>query len=124
MKRYFSFLIVSGILVLFPYFQAASEDNVQVTADYKVTGEKLNTGEKIYNQSCKACHGTGVAGAPKIGDSSAWQERIPKGMTTLIENSVQGFKGDQGYMPPKGGNSKLTEEEVAAAAAYMVFHSK
>jgi len=84
----------------------------------------LALGEKIYKANCFACHGTGAAGAPKLGDAAAWGDRLAKGDATLIKHAIEGFKGSTGYMPPKGGFSNLSDDEVAAAVHYMVAQSK
>lgn len=73
-------------------------------------------GEKIYSANCVACHATGVAGAPKIGDKTAWEPHLAKGIETLYTNSIKGINA----MPPKGGNLSLTDEETKAAVDYMV----
>lgn len=80
-------------------------------------------GEKVFNGTCKTCHGTGIGGAPKIGDKAAWADRIAQGMATLEEHAIKGFRG-KGLMPPKGGRSSLSNDEVKAAVAYMVEQSK
>lgn len=80
-------------------------------------------GEAVYNKTCKMCHAKGMAGAPKLGDAAAWKDRVAKGMDTLHTHAIKGFKG-KGMMPPKGGNSKLSDDEVKAAVDYMVEHSK
>jgi cytochrome c5 len=77
-------------------------------------------GKKIYEGTCVACHGTGVAGAPKFGDKAAWAPRIATGMDTLLKVALNG----RGAMPPKGGNASLSKDEVHAAIEYMVSHSK
>jgi cytochrome c5 len=77
-------------------------------------------GKAVYDQACMACHAQGVAGAPKFGDAEAWGPRIEQGMETLYENSINGFQGETGVMPPKGGFANLSDEEVKAAVDYMV----
>lgn len=77
-------------------------------------------GEAVYNQACMACHAQGVAGAPKFGDAEAWAPRIEKGEETLYKHSIEGFTGETGTMPPKGGFTNLSDEEVKAAVDYMV----
>lgn len=77
-------------------------------------------GQAIYDQACMACHAQGVAGAPKFGDAEAWAPRIAKGKDTLYENSIKGFQGESGMMPPKGGFMNFSDEEVKAAVDYMV----
>ena len=77
-------------------------------------------GKAIYDQACFACHGTGAAGAPKLGDSGAWTARIGQGMDTLYDHALNGFKA----MPPRGGQAGLDDESVKAAVKYMVDNSK
>jgi len=82
------------------------------------------SGETVYKTTCSACHGTGAAGAPVFGNSEAWSPRIAKGIETLYQHALHGFQGDSGVMPPKGGNSSLTDEEVKAGVDYMVNAAK
>ena len=89
-----------------------------------MTANDIAQGEKVYNQSCKSCHGTGVAGAPKLGDKAAWADRIAQGMDTLEKNAISGFTGKTGTMPPKGGNAALSDDDVKAAVEYMASNSK
>jgi cytochrome c5 len=79
--------------------------------------------EAIYNKDCQMCHGTGLGGAPKLGDKAAWAPRIAKGIPTLEDHALHGFK-DKGLMPPKGGHPALSEDDVKAAVAYIVNGSK
>jgi len=73
------------------------------------------SGEQVFNQVCKTCHETGVAGAPKVGDKAAWGKVIAQGQTTLVDHATHGIRG----MPPKGGNPDLDTTEVARAVVYM-----
>ena len=75
-----------------------------------------DVGEAVYSKSCAACHASGVLNAPKLDDKEAWSGLIAKGAETLTANAIKGI----GKMPPKGGNMKLTDEEVKAAVAYMI----
>jgi len=81
-------------------------------------------GEGTYNKVCKTCHGSGVMGAPKLGDAADWSARAGQGVATLEENAIKGFKGSKGFMPPKGGRSSLSDDEVKAAVAYILANSK
>lgn len=83
-------------------------------------GMDLTLGKTVYEGKCQACHATGAAGAPKMGDTANWAPRIAQGMDTLVKHSIEGFKGTIGYMPPKGGFTSLSDDEVKAAVAYMV----
>jgi cytochrome c5 len=95
--------------------QAMTEAHEQTMA-----AADLALGEKIYNENCVACHGEGIAGAPKLGDKAAWEEHIAEGMEHLVQTALKG----EGAMPPRGGNPSLSDEEVRAAVAYMVERSR
>jgi len=73
-------------------------------------------GQNIYQKSCQACHATGVAGAPKLGDKEAWAPRIAKGNDALLLSVTNGLKA----MPPKGTCMSCSEDELRAALEYMV----
>lgn len=77
-------------------------------------------GKQIYDSTCMACHATGVANAPKLGDKAAWAPRIKQGMDTLLQSALKG----KGAMPPKGGNASLSDADVRAAIEFMVSQSK
>jgi cytochrome c5 len=77
-------------------------------------------GKKIYDTTCTACHGAGVAGAPKFGDKAAWAPRIKLGIDALHASALKG----KGAMPPKGGNVTLPDADVIAAVDYMVAAGK
>jgi cytochrome c5 len=77
------------------------------------------TGKKAYDTACIACHGAGIAGAPKLGDKAAWSARIGQGASVLYDHAIKGFQGKVGVMPAKGG-SALPDADVKAAVDYMV----
>ncbi|NBS92515.1 MAG: cytochrome c5 family protein [Betaproteobacteria bacterium] len=77
-------------------------------------------GAKVYNGLCAGCHAIGAANAPKAGDKSAWGPRIAKGKDTLYSHALNGFQGTAGVMPARGGNPKLTDDEVKAAVDHLV----
>jgi len=81
------------------------------------------SGQNVYNAACVACHGAGVAGAPKMGDKAAWAPRIAHGNATLYEHAIKGFQGKAGVMPPKGGAS-VPDADVKAAVDFMVAAAK
>ena len=78
------------------------------------------TGQRVYEQACRTCHGPGLAGAPMVGDEAAWTARLEQGMEVLVRHAIEGYQGDAGYMPAKGGQVQLGDDEVAAAVSYMV----
>lgn len=81
--------------------------------------KQLLTGEEIFKTTCVACHGAGIAGAPKFGDASAWAPRIKAGYDKVLEYAIHGLNA----MPAKGGNADLEDVEVARAMVYMVNNS-
>ena len=74
------------------------------------------TGEEIYNGVCFACHKTGVANAPKLGDKAAWNKRLEQGIETIYTNSLKG----KNAMPPKGGATNYSDDEIKATVDYML----
>lgn len=77
-------------------------------------------GQNRYEQTCKLCHENGLAGAPKFGNKQEWAPRISQGVDKLVQVAIQGLKA----MPPKGGCSTCSDEEIKKAVEYMVNHSK
>ena len=82
------------------------------------------SGPQVFNQACNACHGAGIAGAPKLGDKGAWAPRIAQGADTLHKHALEGYPAKTGVMPAKGGWANLSDAEVAAAVDYMVSQSR
>ncbi len=82
------------------------------------------SGKQVYDTACFACHATGAAGAPKLGDKAAWGPRIAQGMDTLVSHAINGFQGQTGVMPPKGTCAACSNDELKAAVKYMVDNSK
>ena len=77
------------------------------------------SGQQVFAQVCKTCHETGLAGAPKAGDTAAWAPRIAEGEKMLVQHAIAGYQGKTGVMPPKGGNPNLTDDEVHRAVVYL-----
>ena len=79
-----------------------------------------DAGQELYRSVCSACHGPEnvMVSAPKAGDIAEWGRRLakgPKGIEALTDNAINGFAA----MPPKGGASELTREQVRQAIEYM-----
>jgi cytochrome c oxidase subunit 2 len=81
---------------------------------------KAADGKGTYDTTCVACHGTGAAGAPKLGDKAAWAPRLKQGAAVLHDHAIKG----KGAMPPKGGNMALSDAAVKAAVDYMAAAAK
>jgi cytochrome c5 len=74
-----------------------------------------NIGKTTYDNKCVICHGTGVAGAPKLHDEAAWKPRLAQGMNVLLTHVKQGYKA----MPPKGTCTDCSDSDLEAAIKYM-----
>jgi cytochrome c5 len=77
-------------------------------------------GTELFEQTCSACHGQGIGGAPKAGDKAAWGPRIAKGKATLYQHAINGFQGSSGLMPAKGGRTDISDDLVKQAVDHMV----
>jgi cytochrome c5 len=77
------------------------------------------TGEQVYQAACLACHGSGAAGAPKVGDNAAWAPRLGGGLDGLSKTAIAG----KGAMPPRGGNPDVSDIEIARAIVFMANQS-
>lgn len=92
-----------------------------VTGAVATAASGPRSGADIYGASCFACHDTGAAGAPKIGDVGAWSARLDdKGLETLVANAINGIGG----MPAKGTCADCTDEEIAASIDHILENSK
>ena len=103
--------------------EKVAEADVKPVAEVKVaeaTSEKTGdsgsiSGEKIAQKNCALCHSSGMMNSPKIGDKEQWAPRIAQGKEMLVNNAIKGI----GVMPAKGGNTSLSDAEVAAAVVWM-----
>jgi cytochrome c5 len=105
---------------------AAAEESTEEATDEATTEEAADggnglDGEALYGSSgCAACHDSGAAGAPVVGNAENWASRLEKGTEELYANAINGI----GAMPPKGGNMNLSDEEVKAIVDYMIAESQ
>ena len=93
----------------------------EIVADASAVGKSIN-GESVYNGLCVSCHGIAALAAmiPQAGDAAAWEPRIKKGTDVLYASAINGYTGELGMMPAKGGNPALSDEEVKAAVDYII----
>ncbi|MEE9343004.1 MAG: c-type cytochrome [Gammaproteobacteria bacterium] len=77
------------------------------------------SGDAVYTAHCLACHSTGVAGAPKTGDTAGWSARAAKGMDGLLATAISGINA----MPPKGTCAACSDDELKAAIQHMLTES-
>lgn len=102
---------------------AAAAEAARSAAASQVAYEGTLDGSVIYNNLCSACHGAGVAGAPKL-EKAAWAARVAQGTDTLVSHALNGFQGAAGVMPPRGGNPALSDEQVRATVTWMIANLK
>ncbi len=77
-------------------------------------------GKYLFDRSCAACHATGVAGAPKLGDSARWADLNAQGQDVQYRHAIHGYQGWFGVMPPKGGFLNMSDDAVRAVVDYLV----
>jgi len=102
------------------YIAGESEPEAAPAADTAMASAGPKSGEEIYNGTCVSCHGTGAAGAPKMGDAAAWAPRIATGMDSMLANATKGLNA----MPPKGLCMACSDAELQSAIEYMVSNSQ
>ncbi len=127
---FFSFVIPIFIIIGLVYFvtaenkPAAGVVNVEKSTAERIqkvgmveirdANRELKSGEQVFKAQCSACHATGAAGAPKMGDAGAWGPRIKTGFDALYNSAMKG----KGAMGAQGGGD-LADLEVARAVVYM-----
>ncbi len=77
-------------------------------------------GTAAYETACAACHGAGIAGAPRTGDKAAWAPRLAQGAATLHKHAIEGFTGKTGMMPAKGGRTDWPDDIIVKAVDHMI----
>jgi len=100
-------VISSGLLLLTNSLMAAESEDFDV--------------EAVYQLRCYACHGTGAAQAPMLGDVIAWEIRLEKGLDTVVQNAINGLNGS---MPPRGLCAECSDDNLKAIVDYMIEMSK
>ncbi|UVW34595.1 c-type cytochrome [SAR92 clade bacterium H455] len=92
----------------------------QVVTMASAGAESARAGGDIYAVNCVACHSSGVAGAPKMGDVAAWSARLEQGLETVYTNAINGIRG----MPMRGTCMDCSDDEVKAAVDHILEGSK
>ena len=103
--------------------QAAATAAAAAAAASQVAYGGTTDGSVIYQNLCAGCHASGAGGAPLM-ERSLWAPRIAQGKDTLHKHAIEGFTGETGVMPPKGGNPALTDEQVIATVDWMIENLK
>jgi len=100
--------------------RATSADTPTTATPSPAGANLLASGKQVYGASCFACHASGAAGAPKVGDRAAWSARIAQGDATLLQHALHGFNA----MPPRGGCASCSNADLRAAIAYMTAQAR
>ncbi len=77
-------------------------------------------GAKVYAAGCNVCHAAGIAGAPKLGDKTAWAPRLGLGLDVLTASVIKG----KGAMPPRGAVANASDADLRGAVEYMAAAAK
>jgi mono/diheme cytochrome c family protein len=99
------------------------------SASGALPGDPQN-GSTLYNSAgCTACHGAGLEGG--IGPRLSPIQKLPDATDPLnpqyLESTITNGKGGVGgfgVMPPKGGDAKLTDKDIADIAAFIIQTNK
>jgi cytochrome c5 len=130
----FAIVMLVQLVVNRPHVDPAALDPKAVAARIQPVGKiefgepgaagAARSGEEMVKTVCGACHLTGAAGAPKIGDKAAWGPRLKEGLAKLAAQAIKGItvKGAM-VMPPKGGASEASDYEIARAIVFMANQS-
>lgn len=119
--------IVFATLAVALLIAACSSSNTTETTTTKTTttGNPTTTtggsagdvtaGKKVFSATCAGCHGADATGGhgPAIKGNQFVQSKSESELAAFIKTG----RPDKG-MPPKGGNSSLTDNDVANVAAY------
>ena len=79
------------------------------------------SGEQVYQDHCKTCHGRSTQGAPMPGERARWGLRAQQGMKVLLQHAIEGY--NQQLMPPRGACHNCSDAEVRAGILYMLNQS-
>lgn len=101
----------------------AAEEAARKAMSGKVAYDGTLDGAVIYQNLCSACHQSGAGGAP-LPNKETWAPRIAQGLDTLVKHATEGFQGQAGMMPARGGNPALSDEQVRVTVEHMVSEFK
>jgi len=106
------------------------ESNIQPVGQVNIAGQQsaaaaggataVLTPQQHYDNTCKLCHGPGLAGAPAVGNKGQWAPRVAEGLDTLVQHAIQGYKG----MPARGTCATCSDADIKAIVELMVNQSK
>ncbi len=120
-RKHIQPLVIAGLFFLGACSTQNQSDNESASKTTKESALnlKLAAGKTLYESNCASCHDSGSSGAPKLGNKEAWHGRMAEGKDVMIKKAITGIDGKIGMMPPRGGNTSLSDEDVKAAILYM-----
>jgi len=112
-----NYLVSSSIIIAGMTFTASTGATEGELIQVAQLSDGFNAEQK-YMASCFACHSTGAAGAPKVGDGMAaeWEPRLEKGLDTIVQNAINGVN----TMPAKGLCFDCSDDDIKAIVEYMI----
>jgi len=132
--------LIAMVFIAFKFFGGSSDETSVETTTDSATLERIQpvgevsvessvatasssgserSGEELYAR-CQGCHGTGAMGAPKFGSLADWAPRIERGIDDVLRVAIAGI----GAMPPKGGCSDCSDNELKSVIQYMMDSAK
>lgn len=97
-------LTIACVFLFFPALSVTAQDD-----DFDA--------QQTYQATCFACHGTGAAHSPEVGDQIEWEIRMEKGRDTLVQNTIAGLNG---IMPPRGLCATCSDDQLEAIVQFML----
>lgn len=86
------------------------------------SAQSAQSGDAIYNQTCVACHNlNGKGNVPGAPDFTRPDSALSQSDEVLFKHVKEGFQspGSPMAMPPKGGNSSLSDAEIRNVVEYL-----
>jgi len=130
LASFFSFVVPVFIIIGLVYYvtsankpaagavnpEKAVAERIQKVGSIEIrdANRELKNGEQVFTAQCSACHTSGAAGAPKLGDAAAWGPRIKTGLDALLTSALKG----KGAMGAQGGGD-FEDFEIARAVVYL-----
>ncbi|WP_200388157.1 c-type cytochrome [Thiocapsa imhoffii] len=115
------FFSISAGLLLLPLVVGCGQDTAAPNMP-RFEDDRLAVGRTLWMGTCRNCHLLGAAGAPAVTESAEWDRRLRRGVESLYESVLKGIQNADGSdrMPARGGNSRLTDEQVRMAVDFKL----
>lgn len=129
MKKFGNSIYLLGVGFMFTtslFISCETEKKEDVKKEHKEpddwipTDPVLTAGKEVYSKECALCHNHGEEQSPRLGKLMDWEERLKQPEDVLIKKAIEGFIGEDGEMPARGGSPYLTDEQVSSAVKFMI----